>query len=257
MASSAANHQDMQTMQTPSTQKGKRTSPEALVKDTAERKDGTQPASSLEAVALTMPFQETHGEKHLMQAMESTAETLGIPVQEVMDMASIANAERQEAHNGDSRNQSLSEDEELIEGMESAASQCLELTFARKFERYHVYFTKKKDKRDRGERTKDERLQDHEAEAVYPVPNHRGRQTQGQNMGYGHCRKEYTQHIQRRNEDRPHHQSIGAHHVRISPKKDDGEHRAVCYVVGPTRGTAKEEISPCESSYTPHGKIKK
>ena len=146
MASSAANHQVMLTMRTPSTQKGKRTSPEALVKDTAERKDGTQPASSLEAVALTMPFQETRGGKHLMQAMESTAETLGIPVQEVMDMASIVNAERQEAHNGDSRNQSQSEDEELIEGMESAASQCLELTFSRKFERYHVYFTKKKDK---------------------------------------------------------------------------------------------------------------
>ena len=146
MASSAANHQVMLTMRTPSTQKGKRTSPEALVKDTAERKDGTQPASSLEAVALTMPFQETHGEKHVMQAMESTAETLGIPVQEVMDMASIVNAERLEAHNGDSRNQSQSEEEELTEGMESAASQCLELTLSRKFEKYHVYFTKKKDK---------------------------------------------------------------------------------------------------------------
>ena len=30
--------------------------------------------------------------------------------------------------------------------MESAANQCLELTLSRKFEKYHVYFTKKKDK---------------------------------------------------------------------------------------------------------------
>ena len=30
--------------------------------------------------------------------------------------------------------------------MESAASQCLELTFSRKCERYHVYFTNNKDK---------------------------------------------------------------------------------------------------------------
>ena len=100
-----------------------------LVKDTAERKDGTQPTSPMDAVALTMPVQESQGVNHLMQAMESTAETLGIPVQDVIDMASIVNSERPEAHNGDSQNQSQSEVEELMKEMESSSSQCLELTY--------------------------------------------------------------------------------------------------------------------------------
>ena len=78
--------------------------------------------------------------------MESTAETLGIPVQDVIDMASIVNSERPEAHNGDSQNQSQSEVEELMKEMESSSSQCLELTYSRKFERYRANFTKKKDK---------------------------------------------------------------------------------------------------------------
>ena len=128
MASSAANHQVMPTIHTPSTQKRKRTSPEMLVKDTAERKDGTQPASPLEAVVLTMPFQESQGQKHVRQAMESTAETLGIPVQDVIDMASITNPERPEAHKGDSQSQVQSEDEELMKEIEISPSQCLELT---------------------------------------------------------------------------------------------------------------------------------
>ena len=128
MAASTANQQVMPTIHTPSTQKGKRISPEMLVKDTAERKDGTQPASPLEAAVLTMPSQESQGQKHVRQAMESTAETLGIPVQDVIDMASITNPERSEAHKGDSQSQAQSEDEELMKEIESSSSQCLELT---------------------------------------------------------------------------------------------------------------------------------
>ena len=93
------------------TLKGKRVSPEAHAKRSEGREDDIQQTNSpaeknkntekarREAVAPTPMIQEMHAEvaAKLKFAMESTAEALGIPPREVMDMSPILNAETSEA----------------------------------------------------------------------------------------------------------------------------------------------------------------
>ena len=111
MATSTSKQQDMQMTLAAPTLNGKRTSPEARAKRSEGREDGTQPSSSpveknkntekarREVVALTPMIQEMHAEvaAKLKLAVESTAEALGIPPREVMDMSPILNAETSEA----------------------------------------------------------------------------------------------------------------------------------------------------------------
>ena len=99
MATSTSKQQDMQMTLAAPTLKGKRTSPEARAKRSEGREDEIQPEARREAVAPTAMIQEMHTEAaaKLKLAMESTAEVLGIPTREVMDMSPILNVETSEA----------------------------------------------------------------------------------------------------------------------------------------------------------------